>query len=315
MPPLFWTGELSPVVKLLVNLSCLAAWVTGNARDMVAMKQRMRLGYEGTCTNHVTRYDTLGLNHFARIATELLGGIDLQEKQVLDVGCGTGILSLQALSRGAGTVLCTDLSRYMLEQCRQKAARKGIGKDRIDFRTADAESLPFDDNRFDAVISSMMFGLVPNQPKVLSEMIRVLKPSGLVAISSHGPGYYHEAIDATIRSTPLRYAFGYRFEFWPQDEGMLQQMLNQSGYTDIHTRRITWQDNFPDGGKAYDFFTATSACWWSSKLPPKKIPEITHRNREYFKRKNLTRLTEDIILTFGRKPENEHRSSGLRRIV
>lgn len=68
MPSLFWTGELSPVVKLLVNLSCLAAWVTGNARDMVAMKQRMRLGYEGTCTDHVTRYDTLGLNHFARIA-------------------------------------------------------------------------------------------------------------------------------------------------------------------------------------------------------------------------------------------------------
>jgi len=306
MPPLFWTGELSPVVKLLVNASCLAALVSGNARNTVAMKQRMRLGYEGTCTDHVTRYDTLGLNHFSKIATELVGGIDLQGKEVLDVGCGTGILSLQALSRGAGTVLCTDLSRFMLEQCRQKAAKQGVGKDRIDFRTADAESLPFEDNRFDAVISGMMFGLVPNQPKVLSEMIRVLKPGGMVAISSHGPGYYHEAIDATIRSTPLRYAFGYRFEFWPRDEGMLQQMLIQAEYTDIRIRRLTWQDTFADGGKAYDFFTATSACWWSSKLPPKKIPEISHRNREFFKRKNITRITQDVVLVYGQKPETPH---------
>ncbi|MDD1672830.1 MAG: 50S ribosomal protein L11 methyltransferase [Methanomicrobiales archaeon] len=106
------------MAKLMVNLSCFAAWITGNARNTVAMKQRMQIGYEGTCSDHVTRYDTLGLKHYTRIATELLGGIDLRGKKVLDVGCGTGILSLQALSGGAGTVLCSDLSRYMLEQCR-----------------------------------------------------------------------------------------------------------------------------------------------------------------------------------------------------
>jgi len=79
-------------------------------------------------------------------------------------------------------------------------------------------------------------------------------------------------------------------------------MFAKAGYTDIRTRTLTWQDTFPDGKKAYDFFTTTSACWWSSKFPPRKLPEITHRNQEYFKRKNIFRITQDIILVYGQKP-------------
>jgi ubiquinone/menaquinone biosynthesis C-methylase UbiE len=117
----------------------------------------------------------------------------------------------------------------MLEQCRRKAIAKGYSKDQIDFRQLDAESIPFDNNSFDAIISGMMYGLVPNQQRVLSEMVRVLKPNGVVAISAHGPEYYYEAIDAAFRTIPLRYGFGYRIEFWPRSEEHLNICLPTPG--------------------------------------------------------------------------------------
>jgi ubiquinone/menaquinone biosynthesis C-methylase UbiE len=74
----------------------------------------------------------------------------------------------------------------MLDQCRKKAVIAGYREDRIEFRQVDAEFLPFNANSFDAVISGMMLGLVSGQEKVLAEMKRVVRPGGMVALSTHG---------------------------------------------------------------------------------------------------------------------------------
>jgi ubiquinone/menaquinone biosynthesis C-methylase UbiE len=290
-------------MKVMFNLSSLFAWITGNARDTVAMKNRVKLGYEGTCSDMVTRYDAVGQKHYTKIAAELLEGIDLDGKYVLDVGCGTGILTSSALSRGAAKVVCVDIANYMLEQCKKKMAAAGYGEDRVDFRRVDSESLPFESNTFDAVISSMMLGMVPNQMSVLSEMNRVVKPDGMVAFSAHGPEHNYEASDTLFKNMPLRYTFGYRVEFWPHDERRIHQMLLDAGYINVRTLRLTWQDIFPDGGKAYDFFASTTASWWLSKIPPSKIAEVIQRGREAFKRKPVTQITEDVVLAYGRKKE------------
>lgn len=63
MPSIFWTGKLSFPMKLTVNINNLFAWITGNARDITAMKERMKKGYEGAITDHVTGYDHQGLEH------------------------------------------------------------------------------------------------------------------------------------------------------------------------------------------------------------------------------------------------------------
>ena len=173
MPSVFWTGKLSPDMKLIVNFSNVLAWITGNARDIAAMKQRMKLGYEGAFSDHVTRYDDVGLEHYTKIAIELLKGVKVDDKDVIDIGCGTGILSLLALKDGATRVCCGDSSEYMLDQCRQKMTAEGYTGGRVDFRQIDAESLSVEDNRYDAAISSMVLGLVPNQQKMVNEMTRI----------------------------------------------------------------------------------------------------------------------------------------------
>ncbi len=302
MPSIFWTGKLSLTMKLIVNINNMLAWITGNARDTIAMKKRMKSGYEGACSDHVTHYDELGEKHYTKIAMKLLEAVDLQGKEVLDVGCGTGILSLLSLEQGATKLVCGDLSEYMLNQCRQKITARGYSAAMIDFKQFDAEFLPFEDNSFDAVVSGMLLGLVPTQDRVVKEMARVLRPNGVVALSTHAPDCWWETSDATFRAIPKRYVIGYRIEYWPRKEKEIQLMLKQSGLVNIRTPKLTWQDSFETGGKAYDFFAAVSASWWNAKLPPEKIREISEKIRDYFERKRVTQITHDIILAYGNKP-------------
>lgn len=302
MPSLFWTGKLSPMMKLTSDLSNALAWVTGNARDTAAMKRRIKMGYDGAVTDNVTRYDEFGLDHYTRISKELLEGTEVQEKVLLDVGCGTGILSLLALEQGAAKVMCCDMSEYMLGRCKEKAKALHYPFGRIDFRQVDAESLPFESDSFDAVISGMVLGLIPNQEDAITEMVRVLKPGGTLSISTHGPELCHEACEATLKALPKIRVFGYRVEFWPRDERDIARMFSMSGLLDVSTRRLTWKEDFADGNKAYDFFASTSSAWWYSRFPPEKIAPISQKVRCAFERTPIRKMTADVILAHGRKP-------------
>lgn len=302
MPSVFWTGKLSATMKFLANFSNAIAWVTGNARDTAAMKQRIKMGYEGAITDNVTHYDELGLEHFRKTSKALLEGTEVQGKVVLDVGCGTGILSFLLIEKGAVKVVCGDLSEYMLSQCRKKAGLLGYGPDRIDFRQLDAESLPFDSNSFDAVTSGMILGLVPNQRNVVAEMVRVLKPGGVLSISTHGPEHYYEANETSFRAIPRGLVLGYRVEFWPRKEREIAHIFSEAGLINVVTRQLTWKHSFEDGGKAYDFFAATSSAWWYSKFPPDKIRTVSQKVRDSFERRSITEITMDVILAHGHKP-------------
>ena len=302
MPKIFWTGKLTLPMMLMVNANNMLAWVTGNARDASAMKNRVKQGYDGIFSEHVTRYDELGSEFQTRAATAQLEGMDIQGKKLLDVGCGTGIISLLALQKGAAFAVCGDISNTMLEMGRIKADRQGYGSDRIDFRQLDAESLPFNDASFDVVLSGMTLSLIPDQEKAVKEMVRVLRPGGLLSIGAHGPQHYWEACDASFRVINKLYVLGYRMEFWPQKEEEVRQLLVDSGILDIRMKRLTWQNHFKTGGEAYDFFSAITSNWWYARVPLNKREEENKKTRDYFERKKVIIITDDIILSYGRKP-------------
>ncbi len=109
-------------------------------------------------------------------------------QSVLDVGCGTGSLTLAAKAvAGAGDVHGIDPAPEMIEVSRRKAARKRV---EIDFRVGVIEQLLFDDGSFDVVLSSLMLHHLPDDLKRrgLAEVARVLKPGGRFFAVDMAPG-------------------------------------------------------------------------------------------------------------------------------
>lgn len=103
---------------------------------------------------------------------------------ILELGCGTGSLwkgRLDALPEGCALLL-TDFSKGMLD-----AARDALGeRANIRYRVADIQAIPCPDASFDAVIANMMLYHVPDLPKALSEVRRVLKPGGAFYCATYG---------------------------------------------------------------------------------------------------------------------------------
>lgn len=110
-------------------------------------------------------------------------------ERVLDVGCGTGDVTLAAARRTGptGAVYGIDASTEMIENARRKASRLGR---KVKFQTEAVEALSFADGSFDVVLSSLMMHHLPGDLKqrALKEIRRVLRPGGrLVIIDIQAP--------------------------------------------------------------------------------------------------------------------------------
>jgi len=104
--------------------------------------------------------------------------------RLLDVGCGAGQLALIAARAGAQVTGC-DIATNWLEQARVRAAAEELD---VTFEEGDAESLPYEDAQFETVVSlfGAMFASRPDL--VASELTRVCRPGGMIAMANWTPG-------------------------------------------------------------------------------------------------------------------------------
>jgi SAM-dependent methyltransferase len=118
---------------------------------------------------------------------------------VLDVACGTGNQSIPAARAGA-EVVGLDIATNLLEQARKRAADEKL---KVEFIEGDAEKLPYEAARFDVVLS--MFGAMfaPRPEVVASELLRVCRPGGLIAMGNWTPvGFVGQMFQITARHAP-----------------------------------------------------------------------------------------------------------------
>jgi len=131
-------------------------------------------------------YDTIAsdfdeiMNHYDLqrrlevIFDQLLAGKDLEGRRLLDAGCGTGYFSHRALSTGA-KVTSVDIGVNLLKEARKKGAPQPVA--------SDVTRLGFADNTFDVVVSSECIEHTPSPEKAVSELIRVLRPGGILVVT------------------------------------------------------------------------------------------------------------------------------------
>lgn len=105
-------------------------------------------------------------------------------ERVLDVGTGTGNVAITAALEGA-RVVGSDLTPELLSEAKMTA--DAAGAEGIEWREADAETLPFDDASFDVVLSQFGHMFAPRPDVATAEMLRVLKPGGRIAFSTWPP--------------------------------------------------------------------------------------------------------------------------------
>ena len=102
---------------------------------------------------------------------------------VLDVAAGTGNASIPAAQAGAD-VTASDLTPELLEAGRRRAEAEGLA---LDWVEADAEHLPFEDESFDVVMSSIGAMFAPHHQEVADELVRVCRPGGTIGLLSWTP--------------------------------------------------------------------------------------------------------------------------------
>ena len=104
-------------------------------------------------------------------------------RKILDIGAGTGFLSIMLAELGY-RVVGIDISEEMMERAKKKAQDMGV---EAEFKPGDAENLSFETGSFDAIVNRAVLWTLPNPEKALAEWKRVLKPGGILCFFLHEP--------------------------------------------------------------------------------------------------------------------------------
>jgi SAM-dependent methyltransferase len=115
---------------------------------------------------------------------------------ILDVAAGTGNASIRAAKAGA-QVTASDLTPELLDAGRARAESEGLT---LNWVEADAEHLPFEDESFDVVISSIGVMFAPHHQDAANELVRVCRPAGTIGLLSWTPEGMIGALFGTVGS-------------------------------------------------------------------------------------------------------------------
>lgn len=186
--------------------------------------------YEGTSKSPETAFMTEGKKLF-----KILGCV--KGKKILDVGCGTGRYSVPLAKKGA-EVYGIDISEGMLKAAKRKS--KGLN---TKYQLSDMRKIPYKDETFDKVISSLAIDHVKDYEKAILEILRVTKKGGKIIISTIHP----KALQVKESKNKVT-KYGIKFKaFFESDEGR----INVTSYA--RTKK-QWRDALKNKAKTIKFF-------------------------------------------------------------
>ena len=217
-----------------------------------------RYGWDLACED----YEPLWRQQLAAARSALLAAAALVEaEQVLDVACGTGLLTFEAarLVGPAGHVAGVDLSGRMIDAARRMPCTN------VSFRRMDAQKLDLPSQSVDAVLCGLGLMYVPDPLAAVAEILRVLRPGGRVALavwgrrSQCGWAPVFEIVEAEVSSDvcPLFFNLG--------SHNQLAGLCEQAGFQVFANRRLNSTLVYADAEAACDaaFVGGPVALAWS----------------------------------------------------
>jgi ubiquinone/menaquinone biosynthesis C-methylase UbiE len=178
-------------------------------------------------------------------------------EDVLDAGCGTGVLTRELAStlQGTGSVAGFDLSESMLGVARGHCPG-------VSFRQGNITALPYADASFDVVVSSFMLMFVAEPATAISEMRRVLRPGGRLVISVwqglDNNAVYAALVEATRETVDAASASSLARPFSMGEKGKLISIMNSAGFTEITAMEHAGTADFPS---VEDFVQTEIQAW------------------------------------------------------
>ena len=189
--------------------------------------------------------------------------------KTLDVACGRGAVLFPAAERvgPSGHVIGIDLAEGMARETQMEIQRRGLKQ--AEARQMDAENLTFPDSSFDAVLCGFALQFFPHLERALSEFKRVLKPDGLIAVTTWGRD--DERWDWY---TDLREAYGavvkLRSQSLDQPEE-IKRWLSQAGFVDIQINTKELDMVYLDEEEWWNLTWSLSSRAGLEKLSPEDV--------------------------------------------
>jgi len=152
-----------------------------------------------------------------------------KDTYVLDVGCGVRATSCYLAKNYGCKVVGIDISGMMIYRANERRKREHV-EDRVEFRVADVQNLPFENDIFDVVISESVITFVKDKQKAINECVRMTKLGGYVGLN-----------EETWMKTPPQEIVEYYYRTWDIKAETLtsddwKELLRKSGLKDIIMR-------------------------------------------------------------------------------
>ena len=218
-----------------IYMTALREAATAPTAEIDALTERSRATWTSGDFGRIAKGYTRGASEFVtRLCLT-------RSESVLDVACGTGSVTLPAARLGAA-VTAIDLAPNLLAQAQMSAVRERLS---VSFDIGNAEQLPYADRSFQTVVSlfGAMFAARPD--RAASELIRVTRPGGRIAMANWTPtSFMAEMVAVTSRYAPVASAVPSPL-MWGSEE-VVRNRLGAGSETLTFTRRcMTFE--FPFG--------------------------------------------------------------------
>ena len=251
------------------------------------------------------RYDDPANAFWARFGARTVERIGLKPgDRVLDVCCGSGASALPAahVVGPTGSVIAVDLADNLLDLGRRKASAAGLRN--VQFRRGDMLDLSLPEAPFDAVVCVFGIFFVPDMAAAVRELWRVVRPGGVLAITTWGPRWFEPAVSVfwnAIREVRPDLYKG--FNHWDRitDPSAVIALFQEAGVSDAHAAAEAGQHpiDSPDAWWAAMLGSGTRGTL--DQLSAADLERVRRTNLEYIAASRLASVEANVVYAVARR--------------